>query len=190
MSFSQHLGWEWPRLPLRVVDALTVSGAALCCLAAILAALHVSFGLVGMLFLVGSAVDAIDGRLARAATSQARPRGAFLDATCDKIGEGAMLVGVALRSSDVILLRVVLLAAVLGLLTSYCKTLANELGISANWHYARVWGRTFRVLILGVGLVLTEISRADGGLLLTLLALALFNAVTLFERLARVASLK
>ncbi|MFP4560082.1 MAG: CDP-alcohol phosphatidyltransferase family protein [Thiohalorhabdus sp.] len=46
----------------------------------------------GALFLLGSALDLLDGTLVRA-SGRATPFCAFLDATLDRIGEGALLAG-------------------------------------------------------------------------------------------------
>ncbi|SCY31287.1 CDP-alcohol phosphatidyltransferase [Thiohalorhabdus denitrificans] len=57
--------------------------------AGVLAAGHLPAA--GALFLLGSALDLLDGTLARA-SGRATPFGAFLDPTLDRVGEGALPV--------------------------------------------------------------------------------------------------
>ena len=53
------------------------------------------FWLGGVLFVVGSIADILDGALARAA-SKGTVFGAFLDSTFDRLGEAAMLAAIGL----------------------------------------------------------------------------------------------
>ena len=78
-------------------DMLTLAGVTLCLAGAVLVGFEernqkLFFWLGGVLFVVGSVADILDGALARAA-SKGTVFGAFLDSTFDRVGEAAMLDG-------------------------------------------------------------------------------------------------
>ncbi len=78
-------------------DMLSIAGVALCVVGAVLVGFEernekLFFWLGGILFIVGSIADILDGALARAAR-KGTVFGAFLDSTFDRLGEAAMLDG-------------------------------------------------------------------------------------------------
>jgi len=81
-------------------DMLTMAGVTLCLVGAVLVGFEehnpkLYFWLGGILFIVGSVADILDGALARAA-SKGTVFGAFLDSTFDRLGEAAMLAAIGL----------------------------------------------------------------------------------------------
>ena len=81
-------------------DMLTLAGVSLCLAGAVLVGFETRneklfFWLGGVLFVVGSILDILDGALARAA-SKGTVFGAFLDSTFDRLGEAAMLAAIGL----------------------------------------------------------------------------------------------
>ena len=81
-------------------DMLTLAGVTLCLAGAVLVGFeerneHLFFWLGGVLFVIGSIADILDGALARAA-SKGTVFGAFLDSSFDRVGEAAMLAAIGL----------------------------------------------------------------------------------------------
>ena len=81
-------------------NALTTAGVSLCLAAAVLVYFEyrheiLFYWLGAVVFVVGSILDILDGALARAG-GKTTPFGSFLDSTTDRVGEGAMLVAIAL----------------------------------------------------------------------------------------------
>ena len=81
-------------------DMLTLAGVSLCLAGAVLVGFEernekLFFWLGGVLFVIGSVADILDGALARAA-SKGTVFGAFLDSTFDRLGEAAMLTAIGL----------------------------------------------------------------------------------------------
>ena len=81
-------------------DMLTMTGVSLCLAGALLVGFEqrnekAFFWIGGILFVVGSVADILDGALARAA-SKGTVFGAFLDSTFDRLGEAAILAAIGL----------------------------------------------------------------------------------------------
>ena len=81
-------------------DMLTLAGVTLCLAGAVLVGFeqrneYLYFWLGGVLFVIGSIADILDGALARAA-SKGTVFGAFLDSSFDRVGEAAMLAAIGL----------------------------------------------------------------------------------------------
>ena len=118
-------------------DMLTMAGVTLCLVGAVLVGFEernpkLFFWLGGILFIVGSVADILDGALARAA-SKGTVFGAFLDSTFDRLGEAAMLAAIGLvfarEGNDIAL--VAAFAAVIGsFLVSYTRAKAEALGLT------------------------------------------------------------
>ena len=111
------------------------------------------FWLGGVLFIVGSVADILDGALARAA-SKGTVFGAFLDSTFDRLGEAAMLAAIGLvfarEGNDVAL--VASFAAVIGsFLVSYTRAKAEALGLRGDVGFG---SRVERVVLISIGLAL------------------------------------
>ena len=132
--------------------AVTIAGTVIC----IVGGWRVAEGNLfwgTLIFLFGSALDMLDGGLARLQGTVSR-RGAFLDSCLDRFGEAAYLTGVAIYWMNsghdnwqraVILVLVTMFGA---MATSYVRARAEGLGETCT---VGVWQRTERVMLLGAG---------------------------------------
>jgi phosphatidylglycerophosphate synthase len=137
-------------------DMLTVTGVGMCLAGALLVGFeqrneYLFFWLGGVLFVVGSIADILDGALARAA-SKGTVFGAFLDSTFDRVGEAAILAAIGLSfmhdGNEVAL--VAAFAAVIGsFLVSYTRAKAEALGLRGDVGFG---SRVERVVLIAVGL--------------------------------------
>ena len=112
-----------------------------------------SLRFAGAVYLLGSALDALDGALARR-TNTASRFGAYFDSLLDRAGEGVLLLGLAAYFAGTGDQRgvVLVVAALLGsLLVSYARARGEGLGVAAR---SGVAPRPVRVVLLAVGLIL------------------------------------
>lgn len=129
--------------------AVTLSGL----LVAVVGALLVTNGRPvwgGVVFLAGSALDGLDGAVARA-SDRVSNRGAFLDAGVDRLGEIAVhgAVAVAFRhDSTIVLLAMWSMAA--GLMIPYLRAKAEALGVDGR---SGVVGRAERAILIALALI-------------------------------------
>ncbi len=131
-------------------NALTVAGGMLAVAAAWPAA-RGAFALAGAMFLAGSLLDALDGPLARHLGRESR-FGAVLDAVVDRLGEGALLAGLAIRfasQGEPGWAAAAAAALVLSFLTSYLRAWGERfrIAMAADW-----LTRPERVAVLSAGL--------------------------------------
>lgn len=129
----------------------------------------------GAVMLAASALDMLDGALARA-SGTATPFGAVLDATLDRLSEAAVLFGVAVYATATDRREEALLAfvAVAGsMLVSYVRARAEVHGALLTEGLAT---RPQRVILLGAGLI-------TGWLRPALWALAALSLLTAMHRL-------
>ncbi len=155
-------------------NLLTVVGGAGNLGAAVLAG-RGEFLPAGALLLGFSALDLLDGALARA-TGQASRFGSILDATVDRISEGAVLFGLLFWFSDRGQQEEVLLAAVAiigSFLVSYVRARSEIVGLPLR---EGLFTRAERVLVLGVGLIIDEVT-------IVLWILAVLASLTAAQRL-------
>jgi len=104
----------------------------------------------GIVYLVGSGLDGLDGAVARA-SGRVSARGAFLDATVDRLGEIAIMVGLAVAfRHELRVLLLVLLSMGAALLIPYMRAKAEAEGIDGR---GGLMGRAERVILVGAGLV-------------------------------------
>ncbi len=168
--------WEEPgaRLlhALRLTpNAVTLLGLALTAVAAYLAAQDVFF-IAGVVYLVASIWDMLDGALARL-TDRATRFGAALDSAADRLGEALLLLGLLVfyvdrgNKTGVIL---VFLALVASYMVSYLRARGEGLGITMK--ESGLGTRTERVLIMVAGLLTGFVTAA----LAVVLALATFTS--------------
>ena len=103
-----------------------------------------------IVFLCGSALDGLDGAVARA-SNRVTARGAFLDAAVDRLGEIAMLtgLGVSLRTDGRILL-LALLSMGATLMIPYLRAKAEVEGLDGR---GGLMGRAERVILFSLGLL-------------------------------------
>lgn len=110
---------------------------------------HLILGAV--IALAGSALDGLDGTVARASGS-VTARGAFLDAGSDRIGEIACFAGlaVAMEGNARVLLLIVLSVGG-AMLVPYLRAKAEAVGLEGK---GGIMGRAERVILFAVGLIL------------------------------------
>jgi CDP-diacylglycerol---glycerol-3-phosphate 3-phosphatidyltransferase len=100
--------------------------------------------------LAGSALDGLDGSVARA-SGRVTKRGAFLDATVDRLGEIAVLTGLAVsQRGEVRILLLSLLALGGSLLIPYMRSKAESLGLDGR---GGLMGRAERVILVTLGML-------------------------------------
>ncbi|MSQ42383.1 MAG: CDP-alcohol phosphatidyltransferase family protein [Dehalococcoidia bacterium] len=129
----------------------------------------------GLLVLAASALDLLDGALARA-TGRATPFGALLDSMFDRLSEAVVLFGVLVYVSgrgerEQVLL--VFVAAIGSLLVSYVRARAEGEGVALT---AGLFTRPERVALLAASLI-------TGWLRLGLWLLAVLTSLTVAQRL-------
>ncbi len=139
-------------------DMLTIAGVSLCLAGALLVGFEQHnekffFWIGGILFVIGSVADILDGALARAA-SKGTVFGAFLDSTFDRLGEAAILAAIGLSfmhdANESALLAT--FAAVIGsFLVSYTRAKAEALGLRGDVGFG---SRVERVVLISIGLAL------------------------------------
>jgi CDP-diacylglycerol--glycerol-3-phosphate 3-phosphatidyltransferase len=160
---------------------LTAFGFAGNVAAAVLAA-DGRFLAAGIMMLAFSALDFLDGSLARA-TGRATPFGSVFDATLDRLSEAAVLFGLLWYFTDAGAREESLLcfaAVVSSLMVSYLRARAETIGLQMR---EGVFTRTERVLLLGGGLIVHDI--IDENVITPVLwALALIAGFTALQRLA------
>lgn len=168
-------------------DALTAAGVALCIAGSVLVyfeyATHWFYFVGGLLFVIGSVLDILDGALARR-SGKGTAFGAFLDSTVDRVGEGFMLGAVGL-----VLMRdgyewgVALAFAAIGgsFLVSYTRARAEALGLKGD---VGIGSRAERVVVLSVGLGLAPLDELV--LPITIAVLAATAWITVVQRVLSV----
>ncbi|HEX6290808.1 MAG TPA: glycosyltransferase [Herpetosiphonaceae bacterium] len=144
---------------------------------ATLATGHLVWG--GVLVLLTSAFDMLDGALARSKEQQST-FGAFFDSTIDRYSEALIFLGLLLHYQQVpashFELTFVYLAIVGSLMVSYTRARAEALGIECK---VGILARPERVILLSLGLII-------GWLHVTLAILALFTNFTAAQRIYHV----
>lgn len=151
---------------------LALSAAAAACLAAGL------LRTAGLVWLIGSALDMLDGALARN-TNAVNREGAFLDSSLDRISEGLLLTAAVYYFADQGMAPAAAISAyaLLGsFMVSYTRARAEGLGAECK---SGVATRLERVVLLGVGLLLEILVIAMG-------VLAVLATITTVQRLVRV----
>lgn len=164
-------------------NALTFVGLLLqACVGVLLALGYLPLG--GLLLILFSAFDAIDGTLARL-TGQVSRFGAFFDATIDRYAEALVLGGllVYVMTSGAEIQVYLIYAAIVGsLLVSYTRAKAESLGIACT---EGMLTRAERVAVLIIGLVLNTwqpLAFLPNALTLALWILAVLSNVTAIQR--------
>lgn len=158
-------------------NQLTVFGALVVVASAVLVWLGYDVA-AGLVFLFGSAVDMLDGSLARM-TQKVTPFGAFFDSTLDRASEGIMLAAIAFafaeqgQSIDV---AVVVVALTGSILVSYTRARAEALGLECK---VGIMSRPERVILITVGLLF-------GVLPYAIYILAALTAFTVGQRVVHV----
>ncbi len=132
----------------------------------------------GIVMLAASSLDMLDGALARA-TGKATRFGSVFDAVMDRLSEAAVLFGLLFYFSD----RggreeemLIFAAVVASFLVSYTRARAEIVDVPLR---EGLFGRAERVLLLGIGLIIDQVT-------VTLWVLAVAAGVTAIQRLALV----
>ncbi len=115
-------------------NGISLTGFGLTCLAAVLISQEL-FVPAGLAFIVGSSMDALDGRYSRM-SGKGTPFGAFLDSTLDRIAEGLVLTAIAAHfaaAGDVLAVAGVVLGIVGSFMVSYTRAAPRRSGSSARW---------------------------------------------------------
>jgi CDP-diacylglycerol--glycerol-3-phosphate 3-phosphatidyltransferase len=155
-------------------NQVTLTGTLVCLAGAVLVAAD-RLVLGGLLWLAGSALDMLDGALARSHDQVSRG-GAFLDSTLDRISEGALFAAIAYHfaARGAALEAALTVLALLGaLLVSYTRARAEALGAECK---VGIITRAERVVVLSLGLCLELVAPA-------IVLLALLGAVAVAQRI-------
>jgi CDP-diacylglycerol--glycerol-3-phosphate 3-phosphatidyltransferase len=139
-------------------NLLTLIGLVLIFATAIVIALgYTIWG--GVLFLLSGLFDALDGTLARLTNRKTR-FGAFLDSTCDRYADAAILFGMMipfLRAGQPTQVILAFAAVVGSVLVSYTRARAEGLGIECK---VGLLTRLERFIIIAVGLLFNWVTPA------------------------------
>lgn len=136
----------------------------------------------GFLVLVGGFFDIIDGALARS-TGRTTRFGAILDSTLDRAGEAVVLLGLLVyytREQSVAGVVVVSVVWLMSLLVSYIRARAEAAGLECE---VGIFTRAERVILLALGLLLSQVGEA---LLIILIIIAALSFITVIQRLRHV----
>ena len=105
----------------------------------------------GWVIALGSALDGLDGAVARASGSVSA-RGAFLDAAFDRVGEIAAFAGLAFAMEGQARILLLIVVAIGGaMLVPYMRAKAEATGIPGT---GGLMGRTERLILFCAGLIL------------------------------------
>lgn len=113
----------------------------------------------GILFLIASSFDMLDGALARA-RGTARPFGAFLDSVIDRYSEMLVFLGLLINMLlqrtliDPMIVVALFMSLHGSLITSYIRARAESLGFKGS---GGIVDRPVRVILISVGLILNLI---------------------------------
>lgn len=128
--------------------------------------------------------DLLDGTMARLA-GRSGPWGNFLDATCDRLADGAVFAALALygaNQNDPWTTSGALAALVAGQVVSYAKARAEAVGATANVGIAE---RAERLIVAAIAILLTGLG-VPLVLPIALWIIAVFGLVTVIQRIVHV----
>ena len=128
--------------------------------------------------------DLLDGTMARM-TGKSGPWGNFLDATLDRITDGAVFAALVLwgmSQQDYWIVSGALLALVSGQVVSYAKARAEAVGATANVGIAE---RAERLILTGIAVLLTGFG-VPYVLAIALWIIGIAGVVTVFQRMIEV----
>lgn len=170
-------------------DAVTVIGTlgAVMCAVFLIGRGEFVWGVIGIT--IFAFADLLDGTMARMLDTQG-PWGNFLDASLDRVADGAIFGSVAYWGATQDNMWVVsgaLVALVAGQVTSYSKARAEAVGATAN---VGIVERAERLIAIGAALLITGILGTNFTWILTtvLWVLAILGIVTVVQRFIHVRS--
>lgn len=160
-------------------DTVTCAGLVLSAAAAVCLA-GGAVRTAGIIWLAGCALDMLDGALARH-TGTVNRKGAFLDSSLDRIGEGLVLTAAVYyfaQQGMAAAAAAAVYALLASFMVSYIRARAEGLGAQCKSGFAT---RAERVVLIGAGLVLDLLFPA-------VVLLAVLATVTTVQRLVQVRS--
>lgn len=180
---------------VRLAIALHLTPNAITVIGLLIVAAAAAVLLAGQLLLAaaivtaGSALDAVDGALARA-NGGGTAFGSFLDSTLDRAGEAILYTGIAgyfLRFSDDPTWPVLATLAALGgsFMVSYSRARAEGIGLTAAVGLAP---RTERLVLIVAGIALTGVG-VGIGLIGAIIIIAVLTVMTVIQRIWHVRAL-
>jgi CDP-diacylglycerol--glycerol-3-phosphate 3-phosphatidyltransferase len=163
-------------------NAISIVGFLLNLVAAALITQSLFF-LGGIVFIVGSVMDMLDGRYSRM-SGKGTLFGAFLDSTLDRIEEGLVLTAVAgyfAKQGDDFAAAMCVIVVLGSLMVSYTRARAEAIGVECKVGLAT---RPVRVVILSIGLVFAKgASLGDFSLLApAIYVMAALTTITVIQR--------
>ena len=161
-------------------NQISMAGFTLNVIAAVLVWQH-EFFFGGVVFIVGSICDTLDGGYSRM-SGKGTPFGAFLDSTLDRIVEGIVLTAVAAtfaQDQDELAVAAVVVAVMASLVVSYTRARAEALGVECKVGIA---DRLVRVIVISAGLVFADLGALEPAIYL----LAALTSVTVVQRILHV----
>ena len=162
-------------------DAVTVFGTAGAVAVSVTCLTTGRFLLAVVLLVILAMSDLLDGTMARL-TGTSGPWGNFLDATMDRIADGAIFGSIAVwgaLNSNYWVMAGAITALVTGQVTSYAKARAEAVGATANVGIAE---RAERLIILGIAVLLTGFG-VPVILAIAVWVIAILGVVTIIQRM-------
>lgn len=152
--YMLHVGVWFAKVGI-TPNMATVIGLLLnCVVAVIIATGHPVWG--GILLLVASAFDMVDGAIARS-TGKVSQFGGFLDSTLDRYSEIVVYVGLLIwmnsTSDDHLASTLIVIASSGALMISYARARAEAIGFSAS---VGLVARPERVVLLALALIIGQ----------------------------------
>lgn len=141
---------------------------------------------IGTLFISFFALsDLFDGAIARLSERGASAWGGFLDSTCDRLTDSAILGGVAIYCilEDIAIYPVVIASLVVGFLVPYIRAKAESFGIACTVGIAE---RTERLILALIGIGLEGLG-LPYALTIAIWLLLLLGLITVVQRIVVVA---
>jgi CDP-diacylglycerol---glycerol-3-phosphate 3-phosphatidyltransferase len=141
---------------------------------------------IGTLFISFFALsDLFDGAIARLSESGASAWGGFLDSTCDRLTDSAILGGVAIYCilEDIAIYPVVIASLVVGFLVPYIRAKAESFGIACTVGIAE---RTERLILALIGIGFEGLG-LPYALTVSIWLLLLLGLITVIQRIVVVA---
>lgn len=165
-------------------DAVTIAGTVAAVATALICLPQGWFVAAVLILLVIAMSDLLDGTMARLAGTSG-PWGNFLDATMDRLADGAIFGGLALYGAfheQPWVAAGAVFALVVGQVTSYAKARAEAVGATANVGIAE---RAERLIIAGVAVLLAGLG-VPYVLAAVLWLLGVLGLVTIAQRIVEV----
>lgn len=131
--------------------------------------------------LAGSALDGLDGTVARA-SGTVTPRGAYLDAGSDRIGEIASFAGLAVAmEGDARALLLIVLSTGGAMLVPYLRAKAESVSLEGR---AGIMGRAERVILFAVGLIVGQVEAMLWIMVVTVWATAIHRFISTYRQIS------